>query len=83
MSFDCSNCMYWLPIEVDYGCCHRHAPQAVTVDRAAEYMARWPETEDCQWCGEHRLGVHPARDSARELELFGQPAMPHPRSSTS
>ena len=54
----CADCVYWEAfvegLGGNYGFCRRHAPPAVTVAKAAEYEARWPLTEESEWCGEYR-----------------------------
>ena len=52
----CERCIYWEAFVeglVDYGFCRRHAPPAVTIAKAAQYEARWPLTEESEWCGEY------------------------------
>ena len=54
----CEQCIYWEAfvegLGGNYGFCRRHAPPAVTIAKAAEYEARWPLTEESEWCGEYR-----------------------------
>ena len=54
----CEQCIYWEAfvegLGGNYGFCRRHAPPAVTIAKAAEHEARWPLTEESEWCGEYR-----------------------------
>ena len=53
----CADCVYWEAfvegLGGSYGFCRRHAPAAVTIAKAVECEARWPLTEESEWCGEH------------------------------
>ena len=60
MSVECGDCRFWEVKDIaanaagDRGLCRRHAPSAVAVIKGAEFEARWPSTDDFEWCGEHQ-----------------------------
>lgn len=62
MSETCETCRFWRPnhIEPEEGWCHRNAPQpspemCVMNDVGDIFaLARWPVTDDSDWCGEYQ-----------------------------
>jgi hypothetical protein len=75
----CGTCPYFEAsvTKLGYGWCYRYAPRPLVVPETdgpvpSNAMARWPETGDEDWCGEHpELGTYLV---ARRLDRRGEGA---------
>lgn len=69
-NFNCESCMFWVEkqrlvdlggkkVELDtkLGRCRRYAPT----------MKGYPVVYSCDWCGEHKIGSNPVRDSKKPV----------------
>lgn len=53
-NFNCASCMYSVPKDVDEGRCRRYAPT----------LKGYPVIYlNYDWCGEHKIGSNPIRNS--------------------
>lgn len=46
----CQTCIYWMAVGT-FGQCRRNPPAIILTPEGAR--ARWPQTNQTDWCGEH------------------------------
>lgn len=50
----CDLCEWWQKVTADEGNCRRRHPIVLINRDIEQYVTRWPETGEDQWCGEFK-----------------------------